>query len=317
MAAPVNTITTASLVGIREDLADVIYNVAPDDTPLFSSTSKTSVSNVYTEWQVDSLRAAGDNAHVQGDDSVAESRSATTRVGNRTQIFKNTVQTSGTEGAVDKAGRAKEMAYQLVKVGKEQKLDIERALFLNQAQVTGDSVTPPRLAGLGAWIATNDTQLGSGGASPVGGNGTAARTDGTQTAFTQTRFDSTMQACWENGGKPGTVYLSPFQMNVALGFVGNNNQRANVEAAAGRVIKDVVMYRTPWGTVDFTMSRLCRSRDVWLIQDDMLAIGQLRPMKTEELAKTGDNQKRHIVTELTLMVKNEAAHGLVPDNTTS
>lgn len=317
MAVPTNTIQTNSLVGIREDLADVIYNIDPEDTPLFSATAKTSVKSTYHEWQTDALRASAVNAHIEGDDTTAEARTATTRVGNYTQIFKNAVQTSGTEGAVDKAGRAKEMAYQLTKVGKEQRLDIEKALFSNTARSAGGGAAPRYLGGLGAWIATNDPALGATGASPVGGNGTAARTDGTQVAFSQTRFDSTMQNIWTEGGKARSVYLSPFQMNVALGFTGNNNSRANVEAASGKVIKDVVMYRTPWGTVDFNMSRECRSRDVWLIQDDMLKIGQLRPMKTEELAKTGDNEKRQMLTELTLIVNNEAAHGLVPDNTTT
>lgn len=316
MAAPVNTVQTTSLVGIREDLEDTIYNVDPDDTPLFSALSKTKVKNTFHEWQTDALRASADNAHIEGDDTVAEARTATTRVGNYTQIFKNAVQTSDTEGAVDKAGRATEMAYQIVKVGKEQKLDIERALFLNRARSAGSSVAPRYFGGLGAWIATNDTQAGSGGASPTG-NGTDTRTDGTQAAFSQTRFDATMQAVWENGGKATSVYLSAFQMNVALGFTGNNNQRAQIDATKAQVVKDVVLYRTPWGTVDFTISRECRGRDVWILDHSMLKIGQLRPMRTTELAKTGDNEKRQIVTELTLIVNNEAAHGLVPDNSTS
>lgn len=317
MAAPVNTIQTTSLVGIREDLADTIYNVDPDEVPLFSALSKTKIKSTFHEWQTDALRASTDNAHIEGDDTVAEARTATSRVGNYAQIFKNSVQTSGTEEAVDKAGRAKEMAYQLVKVGKEQKLDIERALFLNRARSAGSSIAPRYLAGLGAWIATNDTQVGGGSPASPAGNGTDTRTDGTQTAFNQTRFDATMQAVWENGGKASSVYLSAFQMNVALGFTGNNNQRAQIDATKAQVVKDVVLYRTPWGTVDFTISRECRTRDVWILDHDMLAIGQLRPMKTEELAKTGDNEKRQIVTELTLICKNEAAHGLVPDNTTS
>ncbi len=316
MAAPVNTIRTASLVGIREDLEDVIYNIAPDDTPMFSALSKITVKNQYHEWQTDTLRASADNAHIEGDDTVAEARTATSRVGNRCQIFKNAVQTSGSEAEAEKAGRDTEMRYQIVKVGKEQKLDIERALFLNRAQDAGSSVAPPYLAGLGTWIATNDTQAGAGGGSPAG-TGTNTRTDGTQTALTQTRFDATAQAIWEAGGKATSVYLSAFQMNVALGFAGNNGQHSTVSADSGKVIKDIVLYRTPWGTFDFTLSRQCRTRDIWIVDHEKLGIGQFRPMKTEELAKTGDNNKRQIVTELTLVVKNEAAHGLIPDNTTS
>jgi len=315
MAAPVNTVKTYDLVGIKEELADVIYNVDPDDTPLFSSLPKTKVGNTFVEWQTDTLRSSQENAHIEGDDSVAEARTATTRVGNYCQIFKNVVQTSDTEGVVKKAGRAEEMAYQLIKVGKEQRLDIERALFQNVARSAGSATTPRYFGALGSWIATNDTQVGGGSPASPTGNGTDTRTDGTQTAFTQDRFTATMQAVWENGGKASAVYLSPFQMNVALGFTGNNNQRNEVKS--GNIVKDIVVYKTPWGTVDFTVSRECRSRDVWILDHSMLKVGQLRPMKTVELAKTGDNEKRQITTELTLIVNNEAAHGLVPDNTTS
>jgi len=126
-----------------------------------------------------------------------------------------------------------------------------------------------------------------------------------------------MQSIWENGGNPDSVYLSAFQMNVALGFTGNNNQRSNVQGSDERVIKSLAVYVTPWGTVEFIPSRENRSRDVFIMQDDMWEIAVLRPTKNIELAKTGDATKRQVVTELTLCAKNEAANGLIADNTTS
>ena len=57
-------------------------------------------------------------------------------------------------------------------------------------------------------------------------------------------------------------------------------------------------------------------RDVFIMQDDKWEVATLRPTKNTELAKTGDN-KRQIVTELTLCAKNEAANGIIADNTTS
>jgi hypothetical protein len=49
----------------------------------------------------------------------------------------------------------------------------------------------------------------------------------------------------------------------------------------------------------------------------MWAVGVLRPTRNTELAKTGDSEKRQIITELTLICKNEKSSGLVADNTTS
>jgi len=315
MAQPTNTFDSYDSVGIREDLSNVIYNVSPEETPFYSKAKKTSAKNTLVEWQTDSLRASAANAHIEGDATAGEARSATTRLGNYTQIFKNAVVVPDTDEGLDKAGRAKEVAYQTLKIAKEQKLDIEKALFENNARVAGSSSAARELAGAPAWLITN-TDFGSGGADATG-DGTDARTDGTQAAFDQARFDGVMQSIWEEGGKPDTVYLSAFQMNKALGFTGNNNQRSAVQAGDERVIKSLAVYVTPWGTVEFMPSRENRSRDVFIMQDNMWEVAVLRPTKNVALAKTGDNTTRQVVTELTLCAKNEKANGMIADNTTS
>jgi len=83
------------------------------------------------------------------------------------------------------------------------------------------------------------------------------------------------------------------------------------------VVNSLSVYLTPWGQVAFQPSRLVRSRDVLIIQDDMWEVAVLRPTKNVALAKTGDNTTRQITTELTLVCKNEAANGIVADCTTS
>ena len=315
MAQPSNTFDSYDAKGIREDLSDVIYDISPSETPFYSSVAKVTASNTYHEWQTDALRASAANAHVEGDETVAEARSATNRLGNYTQIFKNAVTIADTDSGLKKAGRAAEMAYQVLKVAKEQKLDIEKALFDNNARVAGSSSVARELAGAPVWLITN-TSFGATGADATG-NGTDARTDGTQTAFDQTKFDTVMQSIWVSGGRPDVVYLSAFQMNKALGFTGNNNQRSQVQAGDEKVIKSLAVYVTPWGTVEFMPTRENRSRDVFIMQKDMWAVGVLRPTKNTELAKTGDSSKRQVVTELTLVCKNEAANGGIFDNTTS
>ena len=315
MAQPTNTFDTYDSVGIREDLSNVIHNISPEETPFYSKSAKKAAKNTLVEWQTDSLRASAANAHIEGDATTAEARTATTRLGNYTQIFKNAVVVSDSDDNVDNAGRAKEIAYQTLKIAKEQKLDIEKALFANNARAAGNSTTARELAGAPAWLTTN-TVAGSGGADPTG-DGTDARTDGTQAAFSQANFDTVMQSIWVAGGKPDTVYLSAFQMNVALGFTGNNNQRSSVQAGDERVVKSLAVYVTPWGSVEFMPSRENRSRDVFVMQDDMWEVASLRGTKNVALAKTGDNTTRQVVTELTLCAKNEAANGIIADCTTS
>lgn len=318
MAQPSNTFDSYDSVGIREDLQDVIYQISPEETPFYSACKKVKASNTLHEWQTDTLRASADNKHIEGDDTTSEARAATTRLGNYTQIFKNSVSIPDTDEGLKKAGRAAEIAYQTLKIAKEQKLDIEKALFANNARVAGSASVARELAGAPAWLVTNTTfESGNSGANPTG-DGTDARTDdGTPVAFSQARFDATMQSIWAEGGKPDSVYLSAFQMNVALGFAGNNNQRSQVQAGDEKVVKSLAVYVTPWGTVEFVPTRENRSRDVFIMQNDMWAVGMLRPTKNTALAKTGDSTRRQVLTELTLICKNEKASGIIADNTTS
>ena len=319
MAQPSNTLDSYDVKGLREDLSNVIYDISPEETPFYSSCQKTKASNTYHEWQTDSLRASATNAHIEGDATTAEARGVTTRLGNYSQIFKNAVVIPDTDEGLDKAGRSAEMAYQVLKIAKEQKLDIEKALFANNKYEAGSASAARELAGLGAYMSSNVANIGgSGGANPTGSvPGATARTNGTQTAFTQADFDTVMQSIWENGGTPDSVYLSSFQMNLALGFTGYNNQRSHIDADKQTIIKSVEVYVTPWGTVEFTPHREVASRDVYILDNDMFEVAVLRPTKNTELAKTGDNTTRQVLTELTLVSKNEKASGLVADCSTS
>ncbi len=318
MAQPANTFDSYETVGIKEDLSNVIYNISPEETPFYSKSAKTKATSTLHEWQTDTLRASAANAHIEGDDTAGAARAATVRLGNRTQIFKDAVIVPDTDEGLDKAGRAKEIAYQTLKIAAEQKLDIEKALFDNNARVVGNASTARELAGMPAWLITNTIFGANEGADPTG-DGTDARTEETTalTAFTQAKFDTVMQSVWEEGGKPDTCYLSAFQMNLALGFTGNNNQRSAVQAGDGKVIKSLAVYVTPWGTVEFVPVRENRARDVFIVQDNMWEVAVLRATKNTPLAKTGDNTKRQVITELTLCCKNEKANGGIFDNTVS
>ena len=120
MAQPTNTFDTYDSVGEREDLSDVIYSIAPTDTPFLSSAAKTQATAVLHEWQTDSLAAAvTNNAVIEGDEATLDASTATVRLSNSSQIMDKTVVITGTQESVDKAGRASEIAYQIAKKSKD------------------------------------------------------------------------------------------------------------------------------------------------------------------------------------------------------
>jgi hypothetical protein len=136
-------------------------------------------AGVFHEWQTDALATAAQNAQLQGDDVTFAAATPTARIGNRTQISRKEVIVSGTQNAVDKAGRNSELVYQMSKKRDELKRDKEFVLLSNQAPVTGNSSTAPQLRPLCGWITTN-VDRGAGGAN---GTSSAAATDGTQRAL--------------------------------------------------------------------------------------------------------------------------------------
>ena len=55
MAQVTNTFSSFDTIGIRESLANIIYDLAPAETPFMSNISSESVSNTFFEWQTDVL----------------------------------------------------------------------------------------------------------------------------------------------------------------------------------------------------------------------------------------------------------------------
>ena len=212
MAIATNTSLTFSSVAIREDLSNVIYNIAPLDTPFFSGCSKQSVDNTFFEWQTDSITAGAVNRKIEGDDSIAATaRVLPTRLGNYTQISQYVNQTSGTDDAVNYAGHGKHQAYQLAKHGKRMKRDMEYMLTFNTARAAGDSTTARTTAGLQSWLGTNYQSVGSGGSPAASsGNGTDAMGDASSTgSITEAGIKAVIKDCYSEGGNPDLILCKP------------------------------------------------------------------------------------------------------------
>jgi hypothetical protein len=318
MAVPTNTFLTFSAVGNREDLLDKITNISPTDVPFQSMADSSTANGVLHEWQTDSLAAAAANAQLQGDDVTFAAASPTVRVANRTQISRKEVIVSGTQDAVDKAGRNREIVYQMSKRRDELKRDKEFVLLSNQAPVTGNSSTAPQLRPLCGWITTNDSR-GAGGAD---GTSSAAATDGTQRALTLAMVNTAQQAAWTQGGKPGYILCGPVQrVNLTTVMGGAATKFYAVEDK--KMTATIQAYEGDFGLVKIVTDRFVRGgqtgadREIFLLDPDLVAVAHLkgRKMVTEDLAKTGDNEKGFVLSEYTLEVRQEAGLAAVFDLT--
>jgi len=314
MAQPADTFSSYDAIGNREDLSDIIFDITPTDTPFLSSIAKRSASSTKVEWQTDALAAASaTNAVIEGDDATTDASTATTRLFNYTQISDKVARVTGTQRAVNSAGRGDEMAYQIMKRGAELKRDMESSLLANNAQVLGNDTTARETGGIGSWIATND-DLGGSGASPTG-DGSDARTDGTQRAFAEADLKTVLAACWDAGGEPDTIMLGSFNKQAASAFSGGATR--TVEAGEKQLVNAIDVYVGDFGQLAIVPNRFQRARDGLVLQMDMWELATLRDIHPVPLAKTGDTEREQLIVEYALCSKNEAASGMVADLTTS
>lgn len=314
MAVPSNTFLTYSTNGQKESFEDIIYNIAPVDTPFLSMLERESIGAKRHQWQTDSLATAANNTQLEGDDAAADSATATVLYDNYMQISRKVPQVSGTNRAVAKYGRSKdELAYQLAKRGKELKRDMEFALTQNGTYNAGAAGTARQLRGLEGWIATNGS-YGASGAAPVPSSNTAA-TDGTQRAFTEAMLKDVLLQCFNSGGTPTVAMFGAFNRQVASSFSGNATRMK--EAEDKKLVATINVYVSDFGDIKLIPNRFQRARTGFVLDMDYWKLGVLRPIQQEQLAKTGDSDKTQIIAEYTLIAGQEAASGVIRDLTTA
>ena len=312
---------TYDTTGIREDLADIIYNISPTETPFMSGVGKNKATNTSHQWQTDSLTAVAANAKAEGASISYGTLSSSTKLTNYTQISSKAVQVSATDDAVNLAGRNTELAYQVAKAAKELKRDMENALLSNTAAAAGTSGGPTRtLGGVQTWISTN-VDAGTGGSGAGSG---AARTDGTQRAFTETLLRSTLKTTWDSGGNPNVIMLNGFNKQKLSFFTGGATRFDKAEDK--RLMTSIDVYESDFGSMQVIPNRWIRKtngtaakrgQDVLLLDTDFWAVSFLRDFKLQNPAQTADADQRFLVVEYTLEAKNEASSGMVTDVTTS
>lgn len=325
MAIVTNTFTSYSDNRKRETLSDLISLIDPDETPFYSMVGTEKVDGKHPEWNLDSLATPStSNARVEGDVYSYSALTATTRVGNYTQnSFKEFI-VSETEEVISKAGPKSEFNRQKAKKGVELRTDMEVTLLSNQASVAGASGTAPLLGGLRAWLATNDDLGGSGASGGFSAGLVTAATNGTQRSFTKTLLDNNIQTIYQAGGNPTTIMGSPYLKRVFSTFMADANVALNRRTLSGNGQATITAaadeYVSDFGVLSFVPNRqMARvgatlARNLYILTPDKIKVGVLRPIQEDaDVAKTSDAKPGVLKVEYTLLVKNEAASGVIAD----
>jgi hypothetical protein len=320
MAIVTNTFTTFDAKGIREDLSNIITNIAPEETPYMSNIGRESISNSLFEFQSDTLAAAAANKQIEGDDvSSFDAVTATVRLQNYAQISRKTIILSATEEVVNKAGRRSELAYQIAKKSSELKRDQEFTMLNGAVAAAGSTSVARGTASLGAWVKTN-VDMQTNGVNPSYTTlPSSARSDGNVRTFTETILKNVIQQVWAAGGTPKMLMVGPINKQRVSGFSGIASSRFNIDGGAkpATLVGAVDLYVSDFGNVATVANRFQRERDAWVLDPEYAKMVVLRPYQQIELAKTGDAEKRLLLVEWGHKVLAENAHGLAADLITS
>jgi hypothetical protein len=195
------------------------------------------------------------------------------------------------------------------------KRDIEGIITANQGQSAGSSSAARVMGSLLSYIKTN-TNKGSGttaGADPTT-IGVSTRTDGTTRTFQESMLKDVVAKVFTSGGTPSVLMVSPALKQVVSAFTGLAQHRYNSTTAGEiTILAGADLYQSDFGVISIVPNRFMRTRDALVLDPEYAALAYLRPFQTIDLAKSGDSEKTQILAELTLEVKNEAAHGGIFD----
>lgn len=331
MTIVTGTYETFTSIGQREDLADIIYSISPTETPFMMMIGRGTAKATKHEWQIDALATAStSNAAIEGDEATFAVVTPTIRVSNFTQISRKTVIISGTLEQVDKAGRKSELAYQLAKMAKELKRDMESILIAGRAtagavlqmKAVGTATVAPLLGPAELWFTTGDATAvqpqNRTGTAPTESNfyePTATEVLGTQRAFAEADLKEVIREAWTEGGDPSVIMVGPFNKQALSAFSGNTTRFDRSEDM--RLVTAVDVYVSDFGEHRVVPNRFQRDRSALVLTPRMWSVDYLRGFRQFALAKTGDAEKRELLAEYTLRASNPHASGVVADLTTS
>jgi hypothetical protein len=326
------TIGVTSGGGLREDLEDTIWDLFPEDTWAVSNLDKTEATATGHEWLAQQLAAAAANIGVEGDDATFTSLTSPARFGNYCQIMSKTFLVSDTLEAVKKAGRSSEVARGAMVKMRELKRDLEFTILQNQAASAGGATTGRAMGGMEMWlsgynanVAVNTTVTASTAhrstttaqtctTVPItsGFPGATAPTDGSTTAaLTATNVNFALQAAWSNGGNPTVILATANNKTLIDSFTSVATRTVNIDVEQAPIIGAANVYISDFGRHTVILNRYGRNSVLLCIDPNYWALAFLRQPQARQLAKTGDGTKYQIITEATLVCRNQQASAKV------
>ena len=286
---------TYEAVGNKEDVSEIITNISPDQTPLYSRLGKTKATQTVHEWLEDSLGEAAENKQPEGYTYFTVNADPRTRLNNYTQIMHRGVQVTDTQEAVLHYGIRSELAYQMQKKLKELAFDCEKALIEQDTKVLGSMTQAREFGGLPYWIITN-----------------VLSNNGSPRALTFDLINNALEQVWNIGGNPTLLLVSPRNKRIVSTFTAGHTKFMNGNETR-KLTQMISVLETDFGTIQCLTDRFMPNDVVYGLSPEYIKKAFLRNFRTGEIPKISDMGRRMINGEWTLEMRAEKAHFKIED----
>jgi hypothetical protein len=276
-------------------LLNLITNVSPLENQLVYGLQQSTSLQPIHQWLTDSLKTPAANAKVEGADASFAARTNPARDINYCQIVSIPVMVTGSDDMANAAGYGgSRMAYEMEKAIKEYANDTEFAL-MRGTLVCGAGTTARSLKGVKAFASTLATSQSG-------------------ISLSESIMIDHLDAGWTNGVVHKEIYVGRVLKKRINSFTANSTLFQN--PTDKRLVNSVDIYESTNGPVKIMRHRYVTvagdvNNDLVTIAPDHLAVAYFRKPTVQDIAKTGDAEKKQLLGEKTLEVRTEKAVGLI------
>lgn len=247
------------------------------------------------------------NAALEGVDKPSARFTNRTRCGNYTQIFTAAVEVSGTDLAASQLGLADEMDNQKQGRLREMIRDLENTVInggLPSSNPEGSGIVRRSMKGIIQHLSTSVFHTGDSGF-PTG------------TGLDEDKINYVLRQIWDNSsGNVDLIIVGGYQKRQINGFLASSRSYGANDTKFTDLIS---VYESDFGVCNIVTTRWMPQDAALLLDSSRISLLPLagRSFHFKPLASSGDYECGELIGEYTVELKNEAAHGLIRDLSTS
>ncbi len=247
------------------------------------------------------------NAGLEGADRPSPRFTQRARVGNYTQIFTSSVEVSGSDLAARQLGLADEMDFQKGERLREMVRDLEGTIINGGRAITdpqGSSTVRRTMKGIIQHLSSNVFHTGDSGF-PTGND------------LDEAKVNYVLRKIWEiSSGNVDLIVVGGFQKRKINAFCAESRTYGPND----RKFSDMIgIYESDFGLCHVITTRWVPQDAALFLDSSRISVLPLtgRSFHFKPLASGGDYECGELIGEYTLELRNEAAHGLIRNLSTS